>query len=111
MGQIDTIPRLTFPTYEQIKELDKDTEYEIILFITGIEDTYGRITLNEGGKRQIIFELIEDGYSDKNSYTMIKKFDKKNYKTICYHAQRCYDDLYKALRNGSNCSWMWKFNL
>ena len=22
MGQIDTIPRLTFPTYEQIKELD-----------------------------------------------------------------------------------------
>lgn len=108
--QFDPIPRLKFPTYEQLQSLDKDKEYEIILFVTGIGETYGRITINEGGKRQIIFDLIEDGYCDKNSYTMVKSFGKKNYKTICYHAQRCYDDLYKALKNGSNCSWMWEFD-
>ena len=53
---------------------------------------------------------MEDGYINKNDYTVIKSFDKKNYKTICYQAQRCYDDLYKALKNGNDCSWMWEFN-
>lgn len=110
MGQIDPIPRLKFPTYEQLKSLDKNKEYEIILFVTGIENTYGRITINEDGKRQIIFDLVEDGYINKNDYTIIKSFDRKNYKTICYQAQRCYDDLYKALKNGNDCSWMWEFN-
>ena len=47
MMQFDPIPRLKFPEYQQLEKLDRDTEYEIILFVTGIEDTYGRITINE----------------------------------------------------------------
>ena len=52
------IPELKFPPYEKIKALDKNKEYEFILFYTGITETYGRFTVHEDGKRKIIFDLI-----------------------------------------------------
>ena len=103
------IPELKFPAYENIKKLNKNREYEFIIFRTGIEDTYGRFTVHEDGHRKIIFDLIEDGYSDKNSYTMKRRITKKEYEEICNHAQNCYNDLFKALISGADCSWSWEF--
>ena len=103
------IPELKFPSYEKLKELRNNKEYEFIIFETGIDGTYGRFTLYEDGKNTIIFDLIEDGYSDKNSYTMIRNFTQRGYKQVCVRAQNCYNDLFKALKNGNDCSWMWEF--
>ena len=104
------IPSVKFPTYEQIKQLDKNKEYEIILFVTGIENSDGRFIVNEDGKRNILFELIENGYCECNYYTMRRRITKKEYAQICVHAQICYNDLFKAMENGADCSWLWNFN-
>lgn len=102
------IPALKFPSYEKLKELKKDKEYEFDIFYTGIPITYGRFTLYEDGKNLIIFDLIEDGYSDKNEYTMIRNFTTRGYKQVCARAQNCYNDLFSALKNGNDCSWTWE---
>ena len=56
--QFDPIPRLKFPEYQQLEKLDRDTEYEIILFVTGIEDTYGRITINENADGDVVRDML-----------------------------------------------------
>lgn len=104
------IPSVKFPSYEQIKNLDKNKESEIILFVTGIENSYGRFIVNEDGKRKIVFELIENGYCECNYYTMTRRITKKEYKAICVHAQNCYNDIFKALQNGADSSFLWNFD-
>ena len=103
------IPVLQFPSYEKLKKLNKDEEYEFILFNTGIDGTYGRFTVYEDGKNVVIFDLIEDGYCGKNSYTMIRNLNSRGYKQVCARAQNCYNDLFNALKNGNDCSWTWEF--
>lgn len=104
------IPELKFPPYEKIKALDKNKEYEFILFYTGITETYGRFTVHEDGKRKIIFDLIEDGYSDTNDYTMSRRITKKEYQEICNHAQNCYNNLFSILEKSANNSKEWIFD-
>ena len=104
------IPELVFPSYDKIKALDKNKEYEFILFDTGINETYGRFIIHEDGRRSIVFDLIEGGYSDCNRYTMKRRITKKEYKEICIHAQNCYNDIFLALKNGNDCSWTWEFD-
>ena len=46
--------------------------------------------------------------ASKNNYTMIKNFTQRGYRQVCGRAQNCYNDLFKALKNGNDCSWMWE---
>lgn len=102
------VPEVKFPPYEKIKKIYE--EIEIIVFRTGFPNTYGRFIINEDNRRKIVFDLIEDGYSEMNDYTMIRRITKKDYEEICNHAQNCYNDLFLALKNGNDCSWTWEFD-
>ena len=95
---------------EKIQSIKKDDEREIIVFYTCFSNTYGRFIVNYEGKRQILFELIEDGLSERNEYTMIKRMTKKEYEEICARAQNCYNKLIQDMFNGHDCSWTWNFD-
>lgn len=110
MAKKEGVPQLKFPSYEDIFKLDKNKEYEFILFETGIMDSYGRFVVHENGKRKITFEFIEDGYSDRNDYTMTRRITKKEYEEICIRAQICYNKLFEKLYKSSDSSKTWKFD-
>ena len=104
--------QLKFPTYEYIKSLptgDQDgdffKEYTWTLFRTPT-DVYGRFSYNEDDSRWIFFDVMEDGYCDHNDLGMRCKFNKANYAKICKHAQKVFEDFYRAL--DEDCSQYWR---
>lgn len=96
--------QLKFPSYEYIKSLpkhkdgDKDFyyEYDWKLFVDRIGNE-GVISYNLTGDGWIYFDVFEGGYSDMNPLGMALKFNKANYAKICKHAQKVFEDFYKAL--------------
>lgn len=116
--------QLKFPPYEWIKGLplkrkeeyiDRETketfyedihcEYSITLFDTPIS-VYGRFTYNEDDSRMIMFDVMEDGYCDHNCLGMQLKFNKKNYETICRHAQYVYERFQRELLADKSYLWV-----
>ena len=109
--------QLKFPTYEYIKSLPcicKESEYncEIGLpleYSWTLFDTpasvYGRFSYNEDGSGWIFFDVMESGYCDHNNLGMRCKFNKVNYAKICQHAQRVFEDFYRALDTDWSDSW------
>lgn len=95
--------QLTFPTYEHIKSLPREDEetgfyhdYYWLLFETPV-NVDGRLTYNDGDRGMISFDVFEGGYSGMNGLDMELKFTKANYAKVCKHAQRVFEDFYKAL--------------
>lgn len=98
--------KLKLPTWDDIKNLPRDNEYILILFDFDSIYVYGRITLFEDCTNRIHFDVMEGGYSDKNSLGLSKPFTKKGFSEICKHAQKVYEQLIKELL--SDRSWMWQ---
>lgn len=102
------IPKICFPDYNKMKELNKNREYIFHLFGLGTNDIYGRFTLYEDFSDLIRFDLIVNGYSGENSWNLNLKFNSKNYKKICDYAQKCYNYLFTELYySAQNSSWRW----
>ena len=97
--------KLNFPTYEYIKALSKEYEYNWKLFKLPTS-LYGRFSYNEDGSGLIFFDVMKDGYSGTNSLGMTLKFNKANYVKICEHAQYVLDLFYKSL--DTDCSEDWE---
>ena len=105
--------QLKFPTYEYIKSLpkhkkdDKDYyyEYDWKLFRLPI-NVEGVISYNLTGEGFIYFDVFEGGYSEVNCFGLALKFNKANYAKICKHAQKVYEEFYKAL--DEDCSRYWE---
>lgn len=115
--------KLKFPPYEWLKALPlkrevirKDTfsgkqyketepcEYRFTLFDTPV-NAWGQFSYNEDDSRFIYFDVMEDGYSNLNTYGMELKFNKVNYEKICKHAQEIYEMFYRELE--ADQSWQW----
>ena len=115
--------KLKFPPYEWLKALPlkrevirKDTfsgkqyketepcEYRFTLFDTPV-GAWGQFSYNEDDSRFIYFDVMEDGYSNMNTYGMELKFNKVNYEKICKHAQEIYEMFYRELE--ADQSWQW----
>ena len=103
------IPRLKFPAWEMLKDLPREDEIILILFAFDSIMVYGRFTLFEDGGNRIFFDVMEEGYSDKNCLGISEQFTKKGYANICSHAQEVYEQLVKELLR--DCSWMWQSEL
>ena len=104
--------QLKFPPYEYIKSLPREFkdsdmfhEYKWTLFDTPVR-VYGRFSYNEDASGWIFFDVMEDGYCDRNNLGMRCKFNKANYAKICKHAQRVYEDFYREL--DKDYSWQWE---
>jgi thymidylate synthase ThyX len=121
--KIDIVKELKFPSYEWLKALPlkrtrthKDTisgklyeeeehcEYKFNLFDTPVF-AYGQLSYNEDDSRYIYFDVMENGYSNMNSYGLELKFNKKNYQKLCKHAQEVYEMFYREL--DKDMSWQW----
>lgn len=104
--------QLKFPTYEYIKSLPKENkahdgyyyEYDWKLFATPTGDE-GIISYNIEGEGWIYFDVFEDGYSEVNHLGLVLKFNKVNYLKICKHAQKVYEEFYKALDEDYSQYW------
>lgn len=104
--------QLKFPTYEYIKSLPKTFknnkdyyyEYDWKLFATPTGDE-GVISYNLNGEGWIYFDVFEDGYSGVNSLGLTLKFNKANYAKICKHAQKVFEEFYKALDEDYSQYW------
>lgn len=97
--------KLKFPSYEYIKSLPKNEEYDWLLFETPTS-VYGRISYNEDSSGYIYFDVVEGGYVEKNSLGLALKFNKKNYKDICNRAQEVFEEFYRRL--DQDCSNIWE---
>lgn len=104
----NTIPKLTFPSYDKLKTLPKDKEYIFTIFDLSFNFIHGRFTLYEDFYNVIRFDLMVDGYSETNGWRTCYKFNKKNYKKICDFAQDCYEHIYETLDASSDSSWRWE---
>lgn len=115
--------QLKFPPYEWIKGLpltrkeefvdratgktfykDVHLEYTFKLFDTPVS-VYGRLTYNEDDSGMIFFDVMEDGYCDHNSLGKGLKFNKRNYKIICDHAQSVYENFQRELLADKSYLW------
>lgn len=113
---------LKFPSYEWLKalplkrkymhtsrdgdswEMEEHCEYTFRIFDTPVY-VYGQFSYNEDDSKSIYFDVMENGYSDKNSFGLALKFNKKNYNEICKHAQKVYEMFYNELDKDE--SWQW----
>lgn len=114
--------KLNFPSYEWLKALplkrtyistdingnayerEEPCEYRFTLFDTPVF-AYGQFSYNEDDSKFIYFDVMENGYSNMNTYGLAVKFNKENYKKICKHAQEIYDMFYREL--DKDMSWQW----
>ena len=115
---------LKFPSYEWLKALplkrevmrkdsisgklykdEEHCEYKFTLFDTPVY-VYGQLSYNEDDSKYIYFDVMENGYSNMNSYGLELKFNKKNYQKLCKHAQEVYEMFYREL--DKNMSWQWE---
>lgn len=96
--------KLKFPSYEYIQSLPKDDEYRWELFETptSIE---GCLSYNEDSLGYIYFDVLESDFIGANGLGLTLKFNKKNYKAICKHAQEVFEMFYTYLDR--DCSSMW----
>lgn len=117
--------KLKFPPYEWLEALPLETkiividrsgdrheedsykEYYFTLFDTPTS-VYGRLAYNEGGDGFIVFDVIEDGDRTYSNLSKALPFNKKNYETICEHAQEVYEYFQRSLFK--DLSWQWKCN-
>ena len=115
--------QLKFPPYDWLKALPKKhkvirttrdgemfgdveyCEYYFTLFDTPTS-VRGRLTYNEDGSGMVYFDVMEDGYCDRNYLGMHVKFTKKNYEAVCSHAQAVYEDFQREL--SKSWSWQWE---
>lgn len=100
------ILKLTFPSWEEIKSLPNDREYDLIVFGFDSIRIYGQIALFEDYCDSIFFDVMEHGYSNENTLGLVEKFTKTGYGRICKHAQKTYEKLLKELL--ADRSWIWK---
>ena len=98
--------KLKLPTWDDIKNLPRDNEFNLILFDFDSISVYGRMTLFEDERSAIFFDVMEGGYSGKNSLGLSRPFTKKGFNEICKHAQKIYEQLIEELL--CDRSWMWK---
>lgn len=117
------VKSLNFPSYEWLKTLplkrtyisssidgnayerEEHCEYKFTLFDTPVR-AYGQFSYNEDDSRYIYFDVMENGYSNMNTYGLGVKFNKENYKKICKHAQKIYEMFYREL--DKDLSWQWE---
>jgi hypothetical protein len=118
--------QLKLPPYEWLKALplkrtvtykDRETgeswedeehcQYSFTIFDTPVF-VYGRLSYNEDDSRRIYFDVIENGYTGLNDYSLGLKFNKENYKKICKYAQEVYETFYREL--AKDYSWQWEDN-
>lgn len=69
--------KLNLPTWDDIKNLPRDNEFILILFYFDSISVHGRMTLFEDERNTIFFDVMEGGYSDKNSLGLSRPFTKK----------------------------------
>lgn len=102
--------QLKFPTYEWIKALPlkedgRHLEYSFTLFRTPTS-VYGRFSYNEDDSGWVFFDIMEDGFCDHHERLNKRlKFNKENYKLICDHAQKVYEEFQRELF--ADQSWRW----
>lgn len=104
--------QLKFPTYEYIKSLptaskaDKGYyyEYDWKLFATPTGDK-GVISYNLDEEGWIYFDVFEDGYSEVNHLGLALKLNKANCAKLCKHAQKVYEEFYRALDEDYSQYW------
>jgi hypothetical protein len=117
--------QLKLPSYEWLKALplkrtvtrtgytgatweeEEHCEYVFSLFDTPVS-VYGRLSYNEDDSRLIYFDVMENGYTGLNEYSLGLKFNKENYKKICKYAQEVYETFYRELAR--DYSWQWEDN-
>lgn len=118
--------QLKLPPYEWLKALplkrtvtykDRETgeswedeehcQYSFTIFDTPVF-VYGRLSYNEDDSRLIYFDVMENGYTGLNDYSLGLKFNKENYKKICKYAQEVYETFYRELAR--DYSWQWEDN-
>lgn len=88
-------------------EGEEHCEYKFTIFDTPVF-VYGQLSYNEDDSRYIYFDVMENGYSNMNSYGLELKFNKENYQKICKHAQEVYEMFYKEL--DKDLAWQWEDN-
>lgn len=86
---------LAFPSYEFLKSIKEE---EIVLF-TVYTNIYGQLTINEDGESGFYFDLMVNGYSGENEWTRFFCRNKKGYKALRIHAQKCYQSILNNLVN------------
>ena len=118
--------QLKLPPYEWLKALplkktvthkDRETgetwedeehcQYSFTIFDTPVF-VYGRLSYNEDDSRRIYFDVMENGYTGLNDYSLGLKYNKENYKKICKYAQEVYETFYREL--AKDYSWQWEDN-
>ncbi len=95
--------RFTGETWED----EEHYQYSFSLFDTPVS-VYGRLSYNEDDSRLIYFDVMENGYTGLNDYSLGLKFNKENYKKICKYAQEVYETFYRELAR--DYSWQWEDN-
>lgn len=95
--------RFTGETWED----EEHCQYSFSLFDTPVS-VYGRLSYNEDDSRLIYFDVMENGYTGLNDYSLGLKFNKENYKKICKYAQEVYETFYRELAR--DYSWQWEDN-
>lgn len=116
--------QLKLPSYEWLKALplkrkvtckdrftgeswedEEHCQYSFTIFDTPVF-VYGRLSYNEDDSRRIYFDVMENGYTGLNDYSLGLKFNKENYKKICKYAQEVYETFYREL--AKDYSWQWE---
>ena len=93
--------QINFPTWEEIKSLDKNKQYTCTLFEI-VSSIYGRITIFEDEQMGFYFDLIHDGYRVvfSNLYMYLHcfySFSKKSYERLQKDVNSLYDNIIKTL--------------
>lgn len=91
-----------FPTYEEVKETDRFTEWRLFTPTIG---GYFRLVTNEDGEKNIALDYLEGGYlrgiiykfSETHRLNHLYKLNKKNYTALMKMYKNIIDIYYKEI--------------
>lgn len=101
------INKLNCPSWDEIKNLDKNNTYHFTVWASDSIDTQGIITLFEEGNYtesdyMIYFDVWQNGYVDATNLTTHGKFTEKSYQEICGYAKACRNFIIAELLEDKN---------
>ena len=101
---------MIYPSWEQIKDLDKSKTWHFTIWECESIDISGVITLFEeyedtDPNYMIYFDVWENGYTNKNNMTVHGKFTKESYDEICQYANKCRIKLISELLEDRSGEW------
>ena len=93
--------KINFPTWEELKSLDKNKQYTCTLFEI-VSSIYGRITVFEDEQMGFYFDLICNGYRVvfSNPYMYLHcfySFNKKSYEKLQKDVNLVYNNIINTL--------------